>query len=117
MVAIWCGVEFPKLTVPAFSTHSLQSNYPAWEPEDVSGSMYLNKMTELQQTRRLNKYGVLEGHEPSNLGDSFARAPQWQGIEDPDEGGTASQQQQQRQPARVLGLLNEFYDLNNKPNL
>lgn len=76
MVAIWCGVEFPKLTVPAFSTHSLQSNYPAWEPEDVSGSMYLNKMTELQQTRRLNKYGVLEGNEPSNLGDSFARAPQ-----------------------------------------
>lgn len=94
----------------------------------MEGSVYLQRISEFQSSRkqrqkqrervaeeeprRLNRYGVLEGHEPaaepSNLGDSFARAGHnaWQ-VEEEDR-------PQQRQ---IIGFLNQVYDLNNTPNL
>ncbi|KAI8391051.1 autophagy protein Apg9-domain-containing protein [Radiomyces spectabilis] len=69
---------------------------------------------------------VEDRHVPSNLGDSFAHPPENRNIhytwqpheeEEEEEGEGADQIPRQAHPPvpGMLGLLNEFYDLNNNP--
>lgn len=111
------------------TTAYFQANYPDWEPTDTGGSLYLTRMSEFQSQKkrartdvgpvRLNEYGV-PAVESSNLGDSFVvRRTTWQPPveeeeEEEDEGQAPKAPQQ---VPRVLGLLNEFYDLNNAPRV
>ncbi|KAI8142775.1 autophagy protein Apg9-domain-containing protein [Fennellomyces sp. T-0311] len=95
---------------------NFKANNPGWEPTDVEGSMYLNRISEFQKSKRardeplrLNRYGVPEGHEPSTLGDSFTRTTHDVVAWEPEE------EEGHEQRHRILGLLNEVYDLNNKP--
>ncbi|CAO3650258.1 unnamed protein product [Cunninghamella echinulata] len=63
---------------------------------------------------RLNQYGVPEGRIPSNLGDSFEKATTGKKneqveIEEDDDN--------MNQVPGMIGLLNQFYDLNNNPKV
>jgi hypothetical protein len=62
-------------------------------------------------TMRLNEYGVPDVV-PSNLGDSFAAAKNqpWQEMNNEDN-------ENDRRPEGMMGLLNQFYDLNNNPTI
>ncbi|KAI9253926.1 autophagy protein Apg9-domain-containing protein [Phascolomyces articulosus] len=119
---------------------NFKANNPGWEPTDIEGSMYLTRISEFQRSRRardepsssssasprgtarplrLNQFGVPEGHEPSNLGDSFTRTTHdvvpWEPEEEDEEDDGHDHNQQREQRHRIIGLLNEVYDLNNKP--
>ncbi|ORZ16327.1 autophagy protein Apg9-domain-containing protein [Absidia repens] len=72
---------------------------------------------------QLNQYGVPEGRIPSNLGDSFERprtdAPLVGNMNNGD-GEDEDDDDEILDPNQVpgmMGLLNQFYDLNNKPTV
>jgi hypothetical protein len=58
---------------------------------------------------RLNQYGVPEVI-PSDLGDSFAQGEPWMPKQDEED-------EELQRPEGMLGLLNQFYDLNNNPTV
>ncbi|KAI8342329.1 autophagy protein Apg9-domain-containing protein [Chlamydoabsidia padenii] len=68
-------------------------------------------------TTQLNQYGVPDGRVPSNLGDSFERPKPGHSdthLEDEDEDEEILDP---NQVPGMMGLLNQFYDLNNKPSV
>ncbi|GAN11252.1 APG9-domain-containing protein [Mucor ambiguus] len=126
---------------------NFKANNPKWMPNDMAGSMYLSRLADINNHRRgvvinedsqsesaassssyeakpsvkLNQYGIPQVV-PSNLGDSFAatQSQPWatarhdtDGDDDEDEDDTLEQ------PPRegMIGLLNQFYDLNNNPTV
>ncbi|KAI8048954.1 autophagy protein Apg9-domain-containing protein [Gilbertella persicaria] len=109
---------------------NFKANHPRWQPHDMAGSMYLSKVQAYHHQQqeeeeesesdtsqhktpiRLDQYGMPQVV-TSNLGDSFEQSEPWnhQHQEDDDE------EEEQKQGEGMMGLLNQFYDLNNNPTV
>ncbi|KAG1448965.1 hypothetical protein G6F46_011064 [Rhizopus delemar] len=106
---------------------NFKANNPNWEPNDLAGSLYLSRLERFKNekrkdlaepsTIRLNQYGIPAV--PSQLGDSFEqenhtwkRPTTVEEVEEEEEG-----QDRNMTKKNMVGLLNQFYDLNNNPAL
>lgn len=85
---------------------NFKANNPHWEPRDTLGSMYLGRLEAFNQdkgkqprrTMKLNEYGIPDD-------DSFEQET-WRGDNPSDS--------EEDKPEGMVGLLNQFYDLNNR---
>lgn len=68
------------------------------------------------RTVKLNQYGIPDVI-PSNLGDSFAAATTKNINNNEEEDMTNNTTSHGRRGEGMMGLLNQFYDLNNNPTL
>ncbi|KAI8646837.1 autophagy protein Apg9-domain-containing protein [Parasitella parasitica] len=123
---------------------NFKANNPRWQPNDMAGSMYLSRLADMKHHKRsvvvndasshtssssqssynarpivkLNEYGIPQVI-PSNLGDSFAttQSKPWNARNDSDN--EEDEEEGLEQPPRegMIGLLNQFYDLNNNPTV
>ncbi|KAL7313176.1 autophagy protein atg9 [Mucor circinelloides] len=121
---------------------NFKANNPKWMPNDMAGSMYLSRLADIKNHRRgvvinedsqsesaassydakpsvkLNQYGIPQVI-PSNLGDSFAAAQSqpWNTRNDTDDDEEEDEDLEQPPREGMIGLLNQFYDLNNNPTV
>ncbi|CEP18256.1 hypothetical protein [Parasitella parasitica] len=125
---------------------NFKANNPRWEPRDMAGSMYLSRLADMKQRKRagvineasshtssssqdpydtrppvkLNEYGIPQVI-PSDLGDSFAttHSKPWNTTNDTDNEDEDAEEEGLEEPPRegMIGLLNQFYDLNNNPTV
>ncbi|KAI8974109.1 autophagy protein Apg9-domain-containing protein [Pilobolus umbonatus] len=97
---------------------NFKTQHPNWEPMDITQSLYLNnllKKTQLntleeEEVTQLNEFGLPDRPIPSNLGDSYEQNHHW----------TPEEQEEDEEMNRregMVGLLNQFYDLNNNPTV
>jgi autophagy-related protein 9 len=64
----------------------------------------------------LNQYGVPDGRVPSTLGDSFER-PKPGALSPTNDEDEDDEIVDPNQVPGMMGLLNQFYDLNNQPSV
>ncbi|KAG1106756.1 hypothetical protein G6F42_016623 [Rhizopus arrhizus] len=121
---------------------NFKANNPKWMPNDMAGSMYLSRLADIKNHRRgvvinedsrsesaassydakpsvkLNQYGIPQVI-PSNLGDSFAatQSQPWNTRNDTDDDDEEDEDLEQPPREGMIGLLNQFYDLNNNPTV
>lgn len=89
----------------------------------MAGSLYLSRLERFKNQRRqnditkdepspirLNKYGI-----PSNLGDSFEPSTPHFQYQQHHEEEEEEEEEEESTKKNVVGLLNQFYDLNNRP--
>lgn len=97
-------------------------SYMSDEEERLSTSHLHNRHYEKQPynnntTMRLNEYGVpVPDVIPSNLGESFA-ATQNQPWQTDHSNNNEDTNEDDRRREGMMGLLNQFYDLNNNPTV
>ncbi|KAI7898327.1 autophagy protein Apg9-domain-containing protein [Cokeromyces recurvatus] len=114
---------------------NFKANNPKWIPNDLSGSMYLSRLTEITNQKetdssderrvqfsqkgrhpaepiQLNQYGI-----PSNLGESFVQSQPWKYHVEDRRNEEEEEENEGRRNKGVVGLLNQFYDLNNNPTI
>ncbi|KAG1180137.1 hypothetical protein G6F70_006586 [Rhizopus microsporus] len=102
---------------------NFKANHPHWIPNDMAGSLYLSRLERFKNQRRqnditkdepspirLNKYGI-----PSNLGDSFEPSTPHFQYQQHHEEEEEEEEEEESTKKNVVGLLNQFYDLNNRP--
>ncbi|KAI9279166.1 autophagy protein Apg9-domain-containing protein [Sporodiniella umbellata] len=107
---------------------NFKTNHPHWEPADLAGSLYLSRLERFKNEKRkdsppneepirLNKYGIPAV--PSSLGDSFEQETHtWRRptIAEEDEEEEFNERGEVVKK-NVVGILNQFYDYNNNPNV
>jgi autophagy-related protein 9 len=92
------------------STSQFVPNAMNSSPPDRNGPDYND--TETSSPMRLNQYGVPDII-PSNLGESYEESQRWNTrmLQEEEEGETSNRGE------GMIGLLNQFYDLNNNPTV